>query len=483
MTITSYAQNFEDVILWRVLRHVERGFYIDVGAQDPVVDSVSLAFYENGWRGVHIEPTARYASALREARPDEEVIEAAIGSSDGTISFFEFPDTGLSTGDEVIAASHEAKGHVINRINVSTLPLCNILDAHKEQEVHWLKIDVEGMEEQVIKSWHPSVVRPWVVLVESTKPKSTELSFESWHDDLEALGYEFVYFDGLNRFYVSNVHPELKSCFGLGPNVFDDFVLSGSASSQFCSRINAEKATLHEGMAKLAEELSSQSQALIRAREEAERAREDIASHQVALESAKRSWRDTEAKLRAEVAERDASLSAERAVVVPLKRSLIAEQALVGSLKKDLTAEQATTASLRSELDSVYRSTSWIITAPLRTFGHGLKWFARSMMNSMRLLTSLKVRRNPRVVAAAHPGRHAPYDEGTQSAFLEGATHQSSMSPPKPLSADSEPEGGAIMIGGATYDPQAAGNDAESVRRIYWQLRRARRHAAEQLRS
>ncbi len=57
MTFISYAQNFEDVMLWRALKHVENGFYVDVGAQDPVVDSVSLAFYEHGWRGVHIEPT------------------------------------------------------------------------------------------------------------------------------------------------------------------------------------------------------------------------------------------------------------------------------------------------------------------------------------------------------------------------------------------------------------------------------------------
>lgn len=61
MTLTSYAQNFEDVILWRVLRHVERGTYIDLGAQDPVADSVSLAFYENGWRGLHVEPVSFYA--------------------------------------------------------------------------------------------------------------------------------------------------------------------------------------------------------------------------------------------------------------------------------------------------------------------------------------------------------------------------------------------------------------------------------------
>jgi len=49
MPFVSYAQNFEDVILWRALKHVGRGFYIDLGAQDPVIDSISLAFYEHGW--------------------------------------------------------------------------------------------------------------------------------------------------------------------------------------------------------------------------------------------------------------------------------------------------------------------------------------------------------------------------------------------------------------------------------------------------
>jgi hypothetical protein len=48
MTFTSYAQNFEDVTLWRALRDVEAGFYVDVGAWDPDLDSVTRAFSERG---------------------------------------------------------------------------------------------------------------------------------------------------------------------------------------------------------------------------------------------------------------------------------------------------------------------------------------------------------------------------------------------------------------------------------------------------
>ena len=52
----SYAQNFEDVMLWRALSHVDCGFYIDIGAHHPTIDSVSLAFYERGWTGIDVEP-------------------------------------------------------------------------------------------------------------------------------------------------------------------------------------------------------------------------------------------------------------------------------------------------------------------------------------------------------------------------------------------------------------------------------------------
>ena len=55
MSIVSYAQNFEDVLLWRALGDVVGARYLDIGAQNPVVDSVSLAFYQAGWRGVHVE--------------------------------------------------------------------------------------------------------------------------------------------------------------------------------------------------------------------------------------------------------------------------------------------------------------------------------------------------------------------------------------------------------------------------------------------
>jgi hypothetical protein len=51
----SYAQNFEDVMLERALAEIENGFYVDVGAWHPDLDSVTRHFFGRGWRGVNIE--------------------------------------------------------------------------------------------------------------------------------------------------------------------------------------------------------------------------------------------------------------------------------------------------------------------------------------------------------------------------------------------------------------------------------------------
>ena len=248
MSFVSYAQNFEDVMLWRALRHVHGGFYIDVGAQDPVVDSVSLGFYERGWRGVHVEPTTQYASKLRAARPDETVLQMAVGKSGGPLTFYEFRDTGLSTADAAIAGQHKASGFDCVETQTAVLTLDELLDQNAGRPIHWLKVDVEGLEQAVLESWERSPVRPWILVIESTRPLSQAASHAEWEPLVLSKGYEFAYFDGLNRFYVSREHPELTAAFEHPPNVFDDFVLSGLSSQPFYKRL-AQQVTAIQGEA------------------------------------------------------------------------------------------------------------------------------------------------------------------------------------------------------------------------------------------
>jgi hypothetical protein len=66
MTFTSYAQNFEDVMLWRALKHVKNGFYIEQGAEQPEWASAFKAFCDMGWAGINIAaPLRKLSAAIR----------------------------------------------------------------------------------------------------------------------------------------------------------------------------------------------------------------------------------------------------------------------------------------------------------------------------------------------------------------------------------------------------------------------------------
>ena len=240
MTITSYAQNFEDVMLWRALKHIDKGCYVDIGAQHPIIDSVSKVFYEHGWRGVHVEPVPKYSELLRQDRPDDTVLEMALSDIEGTLELNVIAETGLSTAVDIYAERHHAEyGFEYQRIEVQTSTLKSALHSLKDQDVHWLKIDVEGFEHQVIKGWDSKVLRPWIMVVEATIPNSTETDYASWDSIVIAADYQFVYFDGLNRFYVAKEHAELVPSFALPPNIFDELKLT--SNSLMCSEVYPQR--------------------------------------------------------------------------------------------------------------------------------------------------------------------------------------------------------------------------------------------------
>ena len=225
MTFISYAQNFEDVMLWRALKHVERGFYIDVGAWSPDVDSVTRAFYEKGWNGINIEPNPKFNLELCEKRPRDINLKFAAGECEAllTMNFLDSP--GLSTLDDEIAKKHEAAGRSATRRQVEVKTLAAIWQAHVPpgQAVHFLKVDVEGFEEAVLKGNDWQTNRPWVIVVEATLPMSQVECYQAWEPILLNARYQLAYADGLNRFYVAKEHAELLPAFQYPPNFFDDF--------------------------------------------------------------------------------------------------------------------------------------------------------------------------------------------------------------------------------------------------------------------
>ena len=193
------------------MRDLPEGFYIDVGAEDPTADSVTRAFYERGWRGINVEPVQGHFDKLCDQRPRDLTLQVAIGDRTGWATLYEFPDTGLSTLLKKVASRHQSGGlsYVERRIPIVTLT--SLWEDFVEGEVHFLKIDVEGYEPQVLSGISLTRFRPWIILVEATAPRTSEETWYEWEDQILESQYEFVHFDGLNRWYLAAEDRSLRT--------------------------------------------------------------------------------------------------------------------------------------------------------------------------------------------------------------------------------------------------------------------------------
>lgn len=207
MAIISYSQAKEDIHLLRALKGVrhEDAFYIDVGANDPEIDSVTKLFYDHGWHGVNVEASPKWFAKVAQERPRDINIEAAVSDVPGELTFFSHDDGGLGTTVSDIADMHRREMDInLKEIKVKTITLNEICRQYAPKDINFLKIDVEGSEASVLRSINFSLYRPWILCIESHVPNHTDQQMHSeWEDGILSSEYHFAYTDGINRYYVS----------------------------------------------------------------------------------------------------------------------------------------------------------------------------------------------------------------------------------------------------------------------------------------
>lgn len=396
----SYAQNGEDVLLWRALKNVQCGFYIDVGAQDPIVDSVTRAFYERGWHGINIEPVAQWYDRLVKDRPHDTNLRLAVSNQPGTIKLFEVEESGLSTSDPEFARRHEAEGHTLHEQVVECATLDQICANNTVKTVHFLKIDCEGAEKSALEGFSLSEVRPWVILLEATEPNSTKPTWHEWEHLLTGRGYQYVFFDGLNRYYLADEHMDLAPAFDAPVNVFDKVRKFSEVSAQeLIDRLHGEMEGLKGAatVAKLQAELNAIAAARDMALAErnavtaerdavsAERDRVAAERDQVAIQHEKvADERDRMAAERDDVmleldrvaSERD-TLTAQRDALVSERDALTAERddlcARHSALQQEDDGRKRELERVQASLAELLTSHSWRITAPLRAISRACR--------------------------------------------------------------------------------------------------------------
>ncbi len=216
----SYAQNGEDVLLYRLFKNQSVGFYIDVGAAHPVFDNVSYLFYEKGWKGISVEPIKKHFELLQKQRDRDVNLNMCLSDKRGKNTFYYFPEIdGWSTLDKKKASQAIKNGQKCEEISIPIETLANICQKYAKKEIDFLKVDVEGFELSVLKGGDWKKFRPRVVVFEDSDQSPKIQTF------LEKQNYQFAIYDGLNRFFVRDESAEdLLPLLNVGPNIGDDYM-------------------------------------------------------------------------------------------------------------------------------------------------------------------------------------------------------------------------------------------------------------------
>jgi FkbM family methyltransferase len=198
---TSYAQNFEDIYLWQLNTIFAQRYpnlvkeyetFCDVGVWHPIIYNVSRSFIQSGWKGVLVEPNPEYFNLIESEYGNLEnlkLMKVAASSSNGN-AILNVPH--LGDGLAYISSEQES---VKKSIHIETRTLDYILKNSGISNLFYLKLDVEGHEFEILKSYSFEV-RPVIICVEGINEKIGLL--------LKKKNFRRIFYDGLNSYFLDS---------------------------------------------------------------------------------------------------------------------------------------------------------------------------------------------------------------------------------------------------------------------------------------
>lgn len=210
-----HSQDNQDEILETyVFKGYKRGIVVDIGAWDGVVFSNSLFFEkERNWKSINIEPLEDRFKELVVNRPNSINLNMAISDVEGQAEFLAIsgPTSMLSgiksnyderhiqrISNEMNELKTEAK-----TVTVSVRRLDSLFKEHKIQRVHYLSIDVEGSELNIIQSIDFEYTYIDVIGFENNYPDKTQ----SIVDYLKQKDYSILPKKSYDIFMIRNRSP------------------------------------------------------------------------------------------------------------------------------------------------------------------------------------------------------------------------------------------------------------------------------------
>jgi len=166
--LRSYSQYGEDLMLDKLLNYKENGFYIDIGANDPIILNNTKKFYDKGWTGINIEPHLGCFKRIKFLRKKDINLNLGISDKKGKLTFYLMNASTLSTfNKEEMQDNVKAGFKLIKTVKIPVLTLGDIFEKYVgDRKIDFLSLDVEGHDYEVLKGNNWNKYRPNLIVIE-----------------------------------------------------------------------------------------------------------------------------------------------------------------------------------------------------------------------------------------------------------------------------------------------------------------------------
>ncbi len=162
-----FGQTAEDAILQLLLKE-KKGFYVDIGAGNPIKGSNTYVFYKRGWTGIAIDPIEANRILFKLIRPRDQFVQKIVANASLSLNFWEFVPTEYSTTDPDMANTVISRelGFLKSHRQVESISIADLNLAISPTSPSLLSIDIEGADLDALKSNNWETFLPRVIAIE-----------------------------------------------------------------------------------------------------------------------------------------------------------------------------------------------------------------------------------------------------------------------------------------------------------------------------
>ncbi len=203
----SHSAFGEEILVNRIFKNVSKGFYIDVGALNPKIGSLTYFLYKKGWNGLNIDLTKNNIELFRLIRKRDKSIQVAVSNKKKYLESYIFdPGSGLNTLEKDYAIKWSKKikkEYEVIKIKSDTLD--SIIQKNKVPEkFEYLNIDVESHEIKVLKGFDFKRFRPKLITIEIHTEDLEKIKKNNVYKFLITKKYKLISFYHLTCFFIPN---------------------------------------------------------------------------------------------------------------------------------------------------------------------------------------------------------------------------------------------------------------------------------------